>query len=368
MEYLRRHLSSCSFSGIEIDHCDRIIKINYLKFGEVQSFLLFWKGRKLYFAHYFKEAPESPFKVLLSWKAKAFIPGEDLGDLFDLFNEIGRQTEMNQEVESENWKDMGDLLDEEFKQTTFSSQTSSNFLERKKKNIEDDLRKTQQWQKLQKLLDKAEPLDQIYELKIDDQKIKFEGDLNPFERRNLVFQKIKKLKRGELILTERLKSVEESLLGKNKTEVSTPTIPIIKPVWGEEKITNIRPMAKRESNEFRVLTIDGIQFGVGLNSQGNDQLRNSWASKDDIWIHLDGLKSSHVVIKLMQNKILDPHALDLAASIVAYFSHFNDEWIPIIYTNVKNLKGVSGAAGMVIYKKEKHLRCKKINIDQWLKD
>jgi predicted ribosome quality control (RQC) complex YloA/Tae2 family protein len=149
-----------------------------------------------------------------------------------------------------------------------------------------------------------------------------------------------------------------------KTESS---MPIVKPVWGEEKKLTIQ-VPRKESEEFKLYRIDDIQIGVGLNAQGNDQLRNKWAGKDDHWIHLDGFKSTHVILKLSGADALTPELLNLGASIVAYFSHFNDDWIPIIHTQVKNLKGVSGAAGMVIYKKEKHLRCPKVNIDYLIKD
>src|SRR5205085_9474503 len=103
-------------------------------------------------------------------------------------------------------------------------------------------------------------------------------------------------------------------------------------------------------------------------AQSNDQLRNKWSSKEDHWLHLDGLKSTHVIIKMLNNASFTPEVLNVGASIVAHFSHFNDDWIPIIHTQVKNLKGVSGAAGMVIYKKEKHLRCPKVNIDTLIKE
>ena len=53
LEYFRRHLSSCSFLDLSLDVNDRIVKLDYQKFGKVQSFLWFWKGRKLYFLHYY---------------------------------------------------------------------------------------------------------------------------------------------------------------------------------------------------------------------------------------------------------------------------------------------------------------------------
>ena len=41
LEYLRRHLSACSFVGLELDAHDRIVKFNYQKFGKLQSILFF---------------------------------------------------------------------------------------------------------------------------------------------------------------------------------------------------------------------------------------------------------------------------------------------------------------------------------------
>lgn len=362
LEYFRRHMSACSFLDLELDVHDRIVKMTYQKYGEVQSFLWFWKARKLYFIHHYQEKPEAPFKLLLSWRGKAFTPGVELEDLFDYFDEIGRQRDMNHELASSDKRDIAALIDEELKAANIKGIASGpTFLQRKKENIEDDLRRTKQWEKLQSILDKGESLE-MYELKVGDHKIKFEGELNPFERRNLLFQKIKKLKRGETILKERLGSVEEQLAGKSVVTKKESSIPINKPVWGEEKNASVQAERKTD-DEFKVFKLDDIQIGVGLNAQGNDQLRNKWASKEDHWIHLDGFKSTHVIMKLHNNMPLTPDILNLGASLVAHFSQFNDDWIPIIHTQVKNLKGVSGAAGMVIYKKEKHLRCPRINIE-----
>lgn len=362
-------MSACSFIGLTLDKYDRILKFSYQKFGREQSFLWFWKGRKLYFLHHYQEQPEAPFKLLLSWKGKAFIPTTDAGDLFEYFDDIGRDKGMKHDLEAQNFYDVPRLIEDELKASNLKGMTSApTFLQRKKENIQDDLRRTKQWEKLQSILDKGESLEGIYELKVDDQKIKFESELNPYERRNLLFQKIKKLKRGETILKERLTNVEAQLDGKATETKKESTIPIIKPVWGEDKSSQSSSETKQTTDEYKVFKLEEFQIGVGMNAQGNDQLRNKWASKDDHWIHLDGLKSTHVILKLTGNRPFTPEMLNVGASIVAHFSHFNDDWIPIIHTQVKNLKGVSGAAGMVIYKKEKHLRCPKIDIGELIKE
>jgi predicted ribosome quality control (RQC) complex YloA/Tae2 family protein len=202
---------------------------------------------------------------------------------------------------------------------------------------------------------------------VGDHKIKFEGQLNSFERRNVVFQKIKKLRRGEGILNERLKSVEEMLEGKEETKEMISSLPVIRPIWG--KTESPKPaQTLNPHHDFRVIKLDNCQLGVGNNANGNDQLRNKWASKEDIWFHLDGIKSAHAILKLDSPVVPSPELVNLVASILAYFSHFNGDWIPIIFTSVKNLKGVTGAPGMVTYKKEKHLSCPRVEISTWLKE
>ncbi len=368
LEYFRRHLSSCSFLELSLDKFDRIVRLDYQKFGKVQSFLWFWKGRKLYFIHHYQDGPESPFKLLLSWRGKAFIPESEHFELYEYFDEIGRHHDIKHDMESVHLPDIQTLLQDELKVSSLKGlSTTPGFLHRKKENIEKDLIKARQWEKLQSILDKNGPLENIYELKVEDQKIKFLGELNLYERRNLLFQKIKKLKRGESILSERLGSVVEQLSGKEVKETKVSQIPVLKPVWGEEKVTLISSPLK-VSEDYKVFSMENFQVGVGLSAHGNDQLRNKWATKEDHWIHLDGLKSTHVIIKMQNKAVVSPDILNFGASIVAHFSHFNDSWIPIVYTQVKNLKGVSGATGMVIYKKEKHLRCSKVNLDSVIKD
>lgn len=371
LEYLRRHLSSCALVDVSLDEGDRIVKIAYQKFGQLHSFLLFWKARKLYFVHHYQDIPEGPFKLLLSWKGKAVSTNGAEGDLFEYFNEVGRRDEMSHDLKSPHPVVIEDLIQEELKALELKGFSSSpTFLQRKKDNIQEDLRKARQWERLQSMLDKEDNLEGIYELKVDDQKIKFEGLLNSYERRNLVFQKIKKLKRGEGILSMRLDQVTEQLQGNTKTENKTSLLPIIKPIWGkDEGKSTVHLSSPANKEEYRVFKLDEeeIQVGVGLTSQGNDQLRSKWANKDDHWLHLDGLKSAHVIIKTA-SPTLSPAQLDLGASILAHFSHFNDDWIPIIFTQVKNLKGVTGAPGMVIFKKEKHLRCSRLSLDHVLKE
>ena len=48
-------------------------------------------------------------------------------------------------------------------------------------------------------------------------------------------------------------------------------------------------------------------------------------------------------------------------SVLADYSDFDSSMIPVIFTQVSNLKGVKGIPGKVNYKKEKHLVVTKVN-------
>ena len=369
LEYLRKHISSCSFVSLEMDQYDRILKLSYQKYGQLQTILFFWKSRKLYFLHHYQEGPETPFKLLMSWHGKAFVPNEDLADFYEFFNEVGRRTDMNHDLHSSSSSTIEQLLLDELNAAKLKGMSSApTFLQRKINNIEEDLNRTKQWDQMQKMLDGHESLE-MYELKVGTHKIKFEGDLNPYERRNLLFEKIKKLKRGEGILNQRLTDAKDLLAGKKIESKSSSTLAMTKPIWGKEDKKEGQILAKSpEKVDYRVFKFDNFSIGVGLTSSGNDQLRNKWATKEDVWIHLEGLKSAHAIIKLHSSQAVSSETINLGASIFAYFSHFNDEWISIIYTQVKNLKGVTGSPGMVIYKKEKHLRCPRVDSKEWLKE
>lgn len=356
LEYLRRHLSSCTFLGLELDPADRIVSLRYQKYGVEQSFLWFWMSRKLYFIHFFHDGPGAPAKLLLSWQGKAQrIEEQDLLPLWEYFQDVGRNTSLAHDSEAKEFQEIDDLLSLEEKNLSLKQEFSRpGFLARKRKKISQDIEKNEQWREIDQYLKEEGDLSG-YEIKIGDHRIKMNSDLNPYERRNLLFEKIKKLKRGETIMKKRLEEVRgEEKIPVMKTESQ---LPLSKPIWGSDK--NVVASAQKDQGHEDIKIFDYPEFSIGLgtSARGNDQLRIRWGKKDDYWIHLDGLKSAHAIIKMKSHGAPDAHILGLAANIVAQNSHFNGDQIPIIYTQVKNLKGVTGAPGMVTYKKEKHLTC-----------
>ena len=79
----------------------------------------------------------------------------------------------------------------------------------------------------------------------------------------------------------------------------------------------------------------------------------AFAKKNDLWLHLDGHKSGHMFVKGDREPRMDE--LSVLGSALVDYSGLKIADIPLLFTQVKNLKGVKGVAGMVNYKKEKHL-------------
>jgi predicted ribosome quality control (RQC) complex YloA/Tae2 family protein len=366
LEYLRRHISSCGFLGVSLDQADRIIRIDYQKYGSRQSLLMFWKARQTYFLHYYQEEFQKEYKLLLSWMGKSIKPSFDMDDLNSYFDQVGRRNDFKHELKSSEFKNIKELIKEELNQgSNQPSVLKKNFINRKEENIRNDLRKAEQWKILEEYLKQKREI-VGHEIKIGDQKIKFPSSSNEYEKRNAIFEKIKKLKRGENILKERLNQVEALKIEDKAKKIEKSELPIVRPIWS--RIESKKTYDSDTKKEYVVISVNGIQMGVGTSAFGNDQLRNKWSGKEDIWLHLDGHKSSHLILKLPDNNTLDTVIINIAASILADFSRFNGDWIPIIYTQIKNLKGVTGSPGMVTYKKEKHLNCPRVDVSTWLKE
>lgn len=95
---------------------------------------------------------------------------------------------------------------------------------------------------------------------------------------------------------------------------------------------------------------------IGLDAKSNDWIRSE-AHKDHWWFHIENYTGAHCIIKTDDFTILSVDELGLIASMLRDFSKLEITEIPLIYGQVKNVKGVKGAQGMVLVKKPKYLRC-----------
>ena len=102
---------------------------------------------------------------------------------------------------------------------------------------------------------------------------------------------------------------------------------------------------------------DGYTILVGRNNKQNDKLTLKMADKQDIWLHTQKIPGSHTIIKRKGNEPISDVALLEAAALAAWHSKArHSSQVPVDYTLVSQVKKPNGAKpGMVIYFQQKTL-------------
>ena len=108
------------------------------------------------------------------------------------------------------------------------------------------------------------------------------------------------------------------------------------------KLPPSKPMVFCSSDGFRIL--------VGRNNRQNDELTTKLAAKTDLWLHVQKIHGSHVIIETHGQTPPDTTVTE-AMMLAAYYSQARDgQNVPVDYTPVKFVKKPAGAKpGMVIY-------------------
>lgn len=101
---------------------------------------------------------------------------------------------------------------------------------------------------------------------------------------------------------------------------------------------------------------DGFTILAGKNNRQNEYILKT-SSPEDIWLHVQDIPGSHVVIKRVENEEIPKTTLHEAVYIAAWYSSGRESSnIPVIYTRRKFVKKPSGSKpGYVIFTREKTL-------------
>ncbi len=350
LEYVRKHFSSTGFLGIEIDGLDRCLCLKYQKWGKENRFYYFYRGREAYFAHHFWT--EKGVKNFVSWQGY-----RETEVNFETFDEVGRSEQKNQREQKV--KEVEQLLKEETKASSSSKGARKEKASQKRKvqNIKNDLLKIKRWKKLQEqALQWKETLshgqDELSEMKnkvnLEGIKFNFKGCENSYQKLDVVFEKLKRLKEVEGMMEQRLQKNLDKL---HRHQDLGQKLKVIRPIWHVSK-KKVQEKSNFDFFENQFLTMN---FRVGKNAQSNDGLRSKWAKKDDWWFHIENMPSAHLYFKNTQNIAFTPEVLQILGSAIKQYSKFESDQVPLIYTQVKNLKGVKGKPGSVFFKKEKRI-------------
>lgn len=342
LEFLRSNIRNARLVKIEADTLDKCLSFQFL---DKSRLLLFWKGRQLYFSYIYQSNNKwMHFSPWISQKKLEFNEESD----FDLFDEIGRK-----QLDIKNIKESKLVLEAN---NVFNKKVETGYnkkLLRKKSLISKDLENCKIRHEIEEKLIKDDLDLSGHVFKYKNFKVKFDYSANYYQKKNSVFTKIKKLKKGEEFLTKRLQDVIEELENKKQTFVQEK---VNTPIWKKVAQSSNEP---KKSDDHVIVKWGEISIAIGLNTRGNDYIRSKWSTKGDMWFHLDGDKSAHLIAKNADTFDFDTYSV--LASMLAEYSEFGADQIPVVFTQVENLKGVKGAQGKVIYKKEKHLILPKVN-------
>lgn len=344
LDYLRKYLVGARLGKMEVDNQSMVCLFHYKTDHPDNALLFGYKDRQLFFAR------QSNDQVYLSWSGET-LNATNLLILVDAFG----ADKINASVDK-NWA-IADYLKTEEKKINGQpiQRKKEKFLARKITNITEDLETVKNWSLLQDDLQEGRIDLNTNELKLHGQKIKLQGLASPWSKRDLIFKKIKKLKKAEEILSTRLEDsmVEFENVKKGEFDFEVTKEKVIQPLWITHAKTSKSQNSEFNIKNFKIANLSGV---VGLDALSNDYIR-SQASKDHYWFHIENYPGSHCIIKTEDFTKLSFQDLGAIASLLRDFSKLEILEIPILYSQIKNVKGLKGTKGEVLVKKPKHLRC-----------
>lgn len=356
--YLRKFLKSSRLIEVEADPEDRIFYLHYGRWGRGNVMGFFYCGRELFFFNYFWNQKNGEFNLFKSWENSTEKVNEDL-NIFDVFIPVGKKPLQKNVTSKRELPTIATLIEEEGggERRAKSSRRLKSLL-RKADKILADQSSVNRGIELKNEMDLEELLVELKPLlkyKVGKIKVNFDSGMNPYQKRDKLLEKLKRLNSASDILQQRLLDTQkeiaqtrEGLTGQS-TSKETP-IPI---VWKTKK--NIKKEVKKEGGYIIETLPSGISVGFGLNAQGNDKLRIEWGKKEDLWFHVEGEKSSHAVVKVRTIGELQQEDLKYLGIKIKELSKLDQTEVDLIYTQLKNIRGSTGKAGSVRYKNIKYI-------------
>lgn len=343
LDYIRKYLVGSRLGKCEVDEKHQAFLFHYKTEHSDNSFLFGYKERQLFFIRQSKE------EIFTSWNAEVS-EGKSLVSVLDDFHP-------DKAVASGREFQIQDYLDEEAKKNGGKplQKKKEKFLVRKLQNIEKDFEEVKKWSLLETdLLEEKIDLS-LEELNLHGQRIKFHGIESPWQKRDLIFKKIKKLKKAEEILAQRLEETKAELekVKSGEFELEVTKEKVIQPLWSTGMKASKASHGEFNVKEFRLRDMSGV---IALDAASNDHIRTQ-AHKEHYWFHIENYPGSHLIMKTDDFAKFKMEDLEAIASMLRDFSKLTITEIPVLYSQLKNIKGMKGVKGEVIVKKPKHLRC-----------
>jgi hypothetical protein len=376
LEFYRKRLSSSSLIDLRLDANDRLIHWDYQKWGALNTLSYYWQGRLSYLGACYWDTDRQGFKLYFSWDNKSM-----------LVKSTYESREEAMEIYASKWRELGLADMKETKATPSQPQVDIEEAlikahatekmnpsvkkqlkskERKLELFKKDLARVEQIHLIKNFLNKNTPIPD--QLVIGDHQFKFTEGQKEFQRRDLMFQKIKRLAAAAKIIQEKMQKLESGEVESNKFNKSDKgkEVILLKSIFPVTHLKNDplenqadakSPSAqKSKMTDYRIISEAGFDLAIGETATGNDRMRKEWANKEDWWFHAAQGTSPHLILKFKNKstQLLAPEILQRVGSYLCQLLKVSE--IDFIYTKVGNLKGVKGSPGKVIYKNEKHFR------------
>ena len=352
LDYVRKYLVGARLGKMEVDNKHFLTLFHFKNEHTDNSFSFGYKDRQLFFIKQCKE------EIYTSWNGETS-KGANIAELVD---ELLGEKSLPENEKNSSWT-LGSYFEGEQKKVSGArvQKKKEKFLEKKLSNITSDLGDVQKWHLMEDDL-----LSVDNEINFGDHqailhghKVKFSSHLNQWQKRDIVFGKIKKLKKAEEILKTRLMETDEelALVIKGEFEYEVTKEKAIAPLW-----KTAAPSRNKDSGEHNVkfFQLKNFHGAIALDAESNDWLR-AQSSKDHYWFHVENYSGAHCLLKNDDISLLTGEDLSAIASMLRDYSQLEILEIPVIYSQLKNVKGLKGAQGKVLIKKPRYLRCNYMN-------
>ena len=184
--------------------------------------------------------------------------------------------------------------------------------------------------------------------------------ISPQQNAAKFYKDYQKAKTAEKILTEQIAKGEQELLylasvldaltrAESARDLQEIRAELVSGGYLRETDRKKR-MKLPPSRPMRFMSSDGFPIFVGRSNRQNDELTTKLAAKTDVWLHVQKIPGSHVIIETNGRTPPDQTVTE-AMQLAAYYSQARGgQNVPVDYTPVKFVKKPAGAKpGMVIY-------------------
>ena len=200
----------------------------------------------------------------------------------------------------------------------------------------------------------------FYDPEMKEIDIPLSPQISPQQNAAKFYKDYNRAKTAEKMLTEQIAKGEVELeyvysildeLSRAETEKDVAEIRLELIQGGYVRDTDKKKKMKTQpTRPMEFVSSEGFPIRVGRNNRQNDELTLKQSAKGDIWLHVQKLHGSHVVIQCSGTKPGDDTITE-AAQLAAWYSQARESQnVPVDVTPVKQIKKpVGGKPGMVIY-------------------